>query len=152
MRASGAAPRAVDAKAHAHRLFERFDVDIRGAAADRLGQQRVDQADDRCIVLTLEQVLWFPDFTRDVGQCEVFLNVADDRSRLQCATLVGVRQQRVEAFFGEAFERKRPVGQTAHLGQAGECRVGAMQRGQASICPGLQQHPVALGEGEREVR
>jgi len=47
---------AIDPHAHHETVLERFDMDVRGVVAHRLGQQGVDEADDRRSILALEQV------------------------------------------------------------------------------------------------
>jgi len=50
----------VDAIAHQRAALEGFDVDVGRAFAHRLGEQRVDELDDRGIVFRFEQIgdLW----------------------------------------------------------------------------------------------
>ena len=47
---------AVDAEADRQVALERLDVDVAGAVLDRLEEQRVDQPDDRRLVVGVEQV------------------------------------------------------------------------------------------------
>src|SRR3546814_10711157 len=47
---------AVHAKAHHQAFFEGFQVNVRGIFLDRLAEDGVDQADDRRVVLLLQQV------------------------------------------------------------------------------------------------
>ena len=56
------AQHAVDAEAHDETVLVRLDVDVRRAFLDRFGQERVDQADDRRVVLAFEQVFGFGQF------------------------------------------------------------------------------------------
>src|ERR1700730_9621168 len=46
----------VDAEAHHEPVLERLDVDIGGVLLDRLGEHRTDQADDRGVVLAVQQL------------------------------------------------------------------------------------------------
>ncbi len=62
------AQHAVDAEAHHQAVLERLDVDVRGVLLHRLGQHRIDQADDRRIVVALEQIGLLGQFLRQVRQ------------------------------------------------------------------------------------
>ena len=62
------AQHAVDAEAHDQAVLERLDVDVRSVLADRLRQQRVDQPDDRRIIVALEQVRLLGQLLRQVRQ------------------------------------------------------------------------------------
>ena len=50
------AQHAIDAEAHDQAVLERLDVDVRGVFLDRLREHGVDQADDRRVVVAVEQV------------------------------------------------------------------------------------------------
>jgi hypothetical protein len=67
---------AVDAQPHHRARFERLDVDVRGAAAQRLGEQCIDQADDRRAILAVEQVLDLGNFLQQPRQVHVLREVA----------------------------------------------------------------------------
>ena len=49
---------AVDAVSHHHLPFEGFEVDVAGPLLVPLGDQAVDETDDRCFVGDVDQVLW----------------------------------------------------------------------------------------------
>ncbi len=87
------AQRAVDAEADQRIGLERFDVDVARAVARRLGQQRVDHADDRCVVLGLEQVLDIRDFLHHARDVELALDVANDLLRRAALVAVGLRNR-----------------------------------------------------------
>ena len=48
----------IDAVAHLQRALERFDVDVTGAVAHRLRENQIDQLDDRCLSIVVENILW----------------------------------------------------------------------------------------------
>ncbi len=90
------AQHAVDAEAHHQAVLERLDVDVGGVLADRLGQQRIDQADDRRVIVALEQIGLLGQILRQVRQigrlprgraastrcCRLRRSCAADRRRL----------------------------------------------------------------------
>jgi len=56
---------AVDAEAHRHLALEGLDVDVRRAVLDGLEEQRVDQPDDRRLVVGVEQIVRLLELVRD---------------------------------------------------------------------------------------
>ncbi len=72
---------AVDAKAYHQPLLEGFDMDIRGVLGNRLAEDRVDQTNDRRVVLLLQQVLGFLDLVGQAGQVEVVAQPLDHQHR-----------------------------------------------------------------------
>ena len=50
------AQHAVDAEAHDQAVLERLDMDVRGVFLHRLGEHRVDEPDDRRVVVGFQQV------------------------------------------------------------------------------------------------
>ena len=88
------AQHAVDAEAHHQAILERLDVDVGGVLAHRLREQRVDQADDRRIVLALEQVGLLGQVLRQVRQIGGVLEA--ELHRIVAAALVGLAQQLIE--------------------------------------------------------
>ena len=73
------AQHAVDAEAHHQPVLERLDVDVGGVLAHRLRQQRIDQADDRRVVVALEQVGLLGQFLRQVREVGVAFEALDQR-------------------------------------------------------------------------
>ena len=86
---------AVDAEAHHQPVLERLDVDVRGVFLDRLREHRVDQPDDRRVVLALEQVGLFGQILREVREVGGFFDACGRLHRV-VAGLVGLAQQRIE--------------------------------------------------------
>jgi len=56
-------------KTHDQAVLKRLNVNIGGVFANRLRQHRIDQPDDRCIIVTLEQIGLLGQLLRKV--CEV---------------------------------------------------------------------------------
>jgi hypothetical protein len=71
------AQHAIDAKAHHRYLFERFDVDIGCAFAQRLCQQRVDHADHRRVVGRFQQVFDRRHIEHQLGKVEIRFVLVD---------------------------------------------------------------------------
>ena len=86
------AQHAVDAEAHHQAVLERLDVDVGGVLADRLGQHGVDQADDRRVVIALEQVGLLGQVLGQVRQVGGVLE-APHRLHRVGAGLIGLLQQ-----------------------------------------------------------
>ncbi len=89
------AQHAVDAKAHDEAILVRLDMDVGRAFLDRFGQQRVDQADDRRVVLAFEQVFRFRQFIGERLQIDALVEIADHRARV-VALFVEIAQQAFE--------------------------------------------------------
>ena len=89
---------AVDAEAHARMALVRLDVDVAGAVARRLRQQRVQHADDRGVVAGLQQVLDRRQFLHHARQVGVVLHLAHDGGGARLALRIGradaLRQRR----------------------------------------------------------
>ena len=47
---------AIHPEPHDEAILERLDVNVRGVVLDGRGQQRVDEADDRRVIIALEKV------------------------------------------------------------------------------------------------
>ncbi len=73
---------AVDAEAHAEVLLECFDMHIRRIFPDRLRQKRVDKADDRGVVLLLQQVADLRHGFSQTGQIHVVAHIFHHLLRL----------------------------------------------------------------------
>ena len=73
------AQRAVDAQAHHRAGFEWLDMDVGGAVAQRLGEQCIDQTDQRRVVLAVEQVFHPRDLLQQPRQIQVLRQVIGQR-------------------------------------------------------------------------
>ena len=62
---------AVNAKTNAQPVFVGLDVDVRGVVLDRFGQYRIDEANDRRVVVAFEQVGRFLQFLCDLRQVDI---------------------------------------------------------------------------------
>ena len=81
------AQHAVDAEADHRAGFEGFDMDVRGAFAQGLGEHGVDQADDGRVVFHFEQVC---DVGRSCTSC--CKSTSCERSSMSCAAWLSLRE------------------------------------------------------------
>ena len=127
------AQRAIDAKVNAGVALVRLDVDVAGALAHRLRQQRVEHADDRRVVGGLQQILDLRQLLHQARQVGLAFDLADDGGGGGAAAVgVGGLQPRVEGGGGFALQPARAVHalRFSHGGQ--------LPRGQQS--PGVGAH------------
>ncbi len=140
------AQRAVDAQPHHGARLEGLDVDVRRAVAQRLREQRVDQADDRRIVLALQQVLDAGDLLQQARQVQILREVAGQRRGAGFGAVVGRGDQFVELLRSNAAHCDRnPQGAAqfreragARIGTHGDLRDVAIECG--------NDHALALGK------
>ena len=117
------AQRAVDAEAHHRGLLERLDVDVGGAFAQRLRQQRVDHADHRRVVGRLEQVFDGRHVLQQLGQVEVGVEFVGHLRGVAAGAGVGAGDRRLQ--FGALHRAQRDAAEAArHFGDRGR-RGGA---------------------------
>ena len=114
---------AVDAETHDHLAFECFDVDVGSALANRLGKQRVDEADDRCVVFLFQQIFGFRDGIGQAGQVHLFPEVFDHLAGLGRITRVGVREDLFEFAGVHVTQGEFALGQAPDLGQRRQTRL-----------------------------
>ncbi len=128
-------------------VLERLDVDVAGAFLDRLGEQRVDHADDRRVVFGFEQVFGFGQFVGEGFQIHRVIEIGDHRARI-VALLIQLAQQALEPGRVVAHERKRRAQIAAQLAQ--HLGFGAFAPGDFGLvlAPGDEGGAVALGETE----
>ncbi|MNU57728.1 hypothetical protein D3C71_468530 [compost metagenome] len=138
---------AVHAVAHHGVGFERFDVDIAGAVARGLREQRIDHADDGRVVLRLQQVRHLGHVLQQAVQVDlVFRHAHDGRGVLRMT--VGRRQQRLQSLVIDLRERDvaMAAADLAHgpIGRAradGQLRLPPAQRQDRALraSPGIGQ-------------
>ena len=117
LRLDHVAQRAVHAKAHHRARLERLDVDVGRILAQRLRQERIDQADDRRVVLAFQQVGHLGDVLRQLPQIHPLLHVVDQIGRLVFAARIGLRQSLLERFRRQHLRLQRALQDAPHLGQ-----------------------------------
>ena len=92
-----------------------LDVDVGGVLLDRLRQHRVDQPDDRRVVLALQQVGRLRQVLRELREVGVVLDALDHLHGVATAAFVGLAQQLVEAVVGHALDHQRHAEEAAQL-------------------------------------
>ncbi|MNS29856.1 hypothetical protein D3C72_618740 [compost metagenome] len=123
--------------------FERFDVDVAGLVARRLGEQGIDHANHRRAVLSVEQV---GDF-RHVLHQSIKVDFVFRRAHHRCRTAgvgIGSGEQAIEFVIAHALNRGRAK-LTPRLADRPARRRRA--HGQHAIA---QQNPLRLGPGVRQ--
>ena len=124
-------------------------MDVGGAGLDRLAQDGVDQADDRCIVFLLQQIAGFGGEFGQAGQVEFGAKPLGHLPHFGGVALVGQGQFLLEGFRLQPVQRQHAAGEALgflHGGQAGT--TTHLQLGLAERL--AQQHAMAFGEGERQ--
>jgi len=111
------AQRAIDAQAHERARLEGLDVDVRGAVAQRLREQRIDEADDRRVVLAFQKVLDLGNFLQQPRQIDVLREVVGERRGTRSGAVVQGRDEYVEFAGADAA---RPQGNAEHAADFGE--------------------------------
>ena len=79
-------------------------MDVRGILLHRLGQQGIDQTDDGCIVLGLQQVFRFGQFLGDAGQVQFIPQSLHHLHGLTGLGFIARLQQLIELLLGDRLE------------------------------------------------
>ena len=123
---------AVDAKAHVEKQVARLDVDVGGPFVDRLGDEDVDQRDDRGVLGQFAQR----------GRIQHPADLAPAQDPQQALDILLARQQ-------PGWPRTRKA-LGKRIGQVKVERIGA-SRMQRTLCIAPQQHPVFAHPGRHPV-
>ncbi len=139
---------AVHAKTHHQALLEGFQVNVGGVLLDRFAENRVDQADDRRVVLLFQQVLGFRHL---IGQRRQIETAADVLGQLHgCGVMLIGRPQCLGELAGaHRLQRQAAPGETLRLGQCHRVAVEAIAQAGAAVMHD-EHHAMALGEAERQ--
>src|ERR1017187_2026418 len=113
---------------------------------NRLGQHRIDETDDRCIIIALEQIRLLGQHLRQVRQIRRLVKL--DLHRIAAAAFVGLAQQIVEriAFHGRELQRQLQV--APGLGQRHRRGRHAIDTIGDTTLDAAYQHAVTAGEGK----
>ena len=141
------AKRAVDAIAHQGARLEDFEVDVGGALADRLRQQRVDEADDGRVVLGLEEVRDLGQRFGELGEVEGLAHVLDDRLGGVGLARVGECQAVLELLRRHQDLAQGLAGHAAHLGERGRLRHRAQPHLERAARDARGDHALGFREG-----
>ncbi|STV05369.1 Uncharacterised protein [Klebsiella pneumoniae subsp. pneumoniae] len=108
-----------------------FDMNIRGFLFDGLGEHGVDQADDRRVVLAVEQIVGVRQLFGEGIEVELIADVGHHAVRLRRITLIAEHQHFLERVRRQTADAHRPVRQAARFQQrpgGGIGRHSASQR------------------------
>ena len=146
------AQHAVDAEAHDRARFVGLEVQVGGALAQRLQQQRVDHPDHRRLRLAaVEQVLRARQLLHQPREVAVAREVLDHERRAGAAPgVVGARELEREALGVDGAREQRPLQHAAQLREALDGRVGPRQHDDARRPPRLTRARRARARTRRE--
>ena len=141
----------VNAKAHHRNLLERFDMNIRCAFAQCLGQQRIDRAYHRRVIRRFQQVFYRRHIQHQLGQIEIGLIFINHLGRIAAGAGIGFGDGRFERRVRHGFQPDAPE-TTAHFrDRTGGGRIRD-QNFDRIICTtgALRQQREVTGKGIRE--
>ncbi len=138
---------AVDPEADHQALLESLDMDVGRVLPDRLAQQRIDQADDRRVVLLLQQVLGLLDMVGQAVQIHVLAQPFDHQHGVGRVVLIGVAQRLVERLRRQPLHGQGATGHALRFLQRRQRRAFTGTQPQAAFAI-AQENPVASGESE----
>ncbi len=150
LRLQNLAQHAVHAEPHAEAVLVGLDVDVGGVFLDGLGQHRVDETDDRRIVLALEQVGRLGKPLGQAGEVGLTLDALDNGARLAAAALVGLGEQLVEGGRRGALDDEGQAGEAPQLRHRGGRGALAIDDVRLAVDDRADEDPVALRKDERQ--
>ena len=122
---------AVDPEAHAQPVLERLDVDVGGVFFDGRGQQRVDEADDRRVIIALEKV----------GRLGLVPGATRKRSVSSSRPPIASMAALEPPFVGQAQQRLEAIRVHSLDGERGGAGDGALRRGRSATAPAAARRP-----------
>ena len=128
-----------------------FDMNIRGFLFDGLGEHGVDQADDRRVVLAVEQIVGVRQLFGEGIEVELIADVGHHAVRLRRITLIAEHQHFLERVRRQTADAHRAVRQAARFQQRPGGGIGAAQRF-AAFAVAEQHKMVRAGPGEGQQR
>ena len=112
---------------------------------DGFRQHRVDEANDRCVIIAFEQIGRF-EFLGDLTEVKVLIEAIDHLRRAVGILTVRFLQQRIEDFGGDSRKLQRHAGKTAHFNNALRRCATAVNGVAAILVQAAYQDAVTLGE------
>ena len=122
---------AIDAEANTESVFVGFDVDVGRVFLDRFRQYRVNEADDRCVIVAFEQVRGFLELLRDGGKVKFLVEPIDHLRGLGVVLPIEGLQQRIEFLGGNPPQLQRDTRKPPCLGQRNWRSAAPINRGTA---------------------
>ena len=144
------AQRPVDAQAHERAAFERLDVHIRRALAQRLSEQRVDEADDRRVVLGVEEVGHFRQPFGQALEVDVVGEIVDQPLGAARVARVELREAPLEELRGEHQRAHRRAEDASRFADRAGGDAGAYPELDRVGKPPRRDHPLRAGEVIRQ--
>ncbi len=141
----------INTETHRHPIFKRFQVNIRGALAHRLGQDGIDQADDRGIVIARQQVGSIGQVLGHGRQVVLGPQILGRLLRGAIATLVDLGQAPLKIFGGNFFQAKFGSKVSLQFEQYIEIEPGTIEQGGFGFFL-VQHHPMSGGKGKGQTR
>ena len=124
-----------------------LDVNVRCALPQRLREQHVDHADDRCVVLRIEQILDPGHFLHQPGKVHVLLQIARDVGGGPVGLCIGLSQAALEHFGRlDGADAQRHAEHAPQLGQRLRPRAFAKADHGLRLAQLEQQHAMHPGE------
>ena len=124
-------------------------MDIRRVFLDRLGQQRVDQADDRRLVVAFQEVGGFGNVLRQVREVGIVVQALQHLHGGAGTRFVGNAQHGIEGFDRYPLQFQGHADEAAHFRQALRRHTGAADRICHAVDDAPDQYSVTLGEWKR---
>jgi hypothetical protein len=110
------AQHAVDAEAHHQAILERLDVNIRCVVLHRLGEDRVDELDDRRLVVAFQEVGRLRQILREVRKVGFVIHATGHLLGYVCTALELLPQQLLECIVVDATQLHRDAERATHFG------------------------------------
>ena len=138
---------AVAAKAHHGVLLVGLDVDVAGLLAHGLGQQGVDHADDRRVVLGVEKVFDGRQLGHQLGEVDLLADVVDHGGGVAVGAGISFGNAGFEGGARDALDVQRHAEVAAHFGEGRQ--IGPFAQDQLGVlgAPGGDENAVGLGKG-----
>ena len=135
------------AKAYGAVALVRFDVDVRGPLTYGLGQQRVNHADDWCVVLAFQQVFHSRHVCHEGAEVDFLPNVRYDFRRIIGPAIVKLRQLRFKSVPGQRFQCDGDGQGAANLAEHAQVGIFPEQDMCAISIRGAHQNAVVFCKG-----
>ncbi|MCY1421785.1 hypothetical protein D9M71_374490 [compost metagenome] len=130
-------------------MLEGFQVDVRGPGPHRLAEQGIEQADDRRVVLLLQQVARLRQGFSQLRQVDFLVQALNNRLRGILARAIATGQALGEVGIADTAQVPGTAHHTAGLGHGGQRSAFSHQQGRLSRLA-VEQDAVTSGKAERQ--